>query len=252
MNVLPVLLFLYGTLIRGRQCWDGFRKQALHNWRPMVRLALPGFLMVEAELFAFEVLVLLTAYISTEHLAASSIVSSIVLVLWLIPYSMSMATGTRIAMLIGEMKPKSAITTAKVSSAITFATGTLSAIILIALRDRLARLFTNDVHVIDLASGALPICALYQPFDAIASNCHGILRGLGRQKIGGLAGILCWYLLGIPVSIGTGFGLGWDLCGLWFGVALAVASLAAVEGLAIYFTSWEKMVEHARNRNLMG
>ena len=218
----------------------------------MVQLALPGFLMVEAELFAFEVLTLLAAYISTNHLAASSIVSNIVLVLWLIPYSMSMATGTRIAMLIGEMKPKSAITTAKSSSVIALAIGTLSAIFLIALRDRLARLFISDTDVVDLVAGALPICALYQPFDAVGSNCHGILRGLGRQKIGGLVGILCWYLLGIPVSVGTGFGLGWELHGLWFGVALALGSVAAVEGLAIYSTSWEKSVEHAKERSLMG
>lgn len=250
MNLLPLLLLLYGTLIRGQQCWGGFSKQALHNWRPMVQLALPGFLMVEAEVFAFEVLTLLAAYISTKHLAASSIISNIVLVLFLVPYSMSMATGTRIAMLIGEMKPKSAKTTAKTSSVIAFAIGTLSGIFLIALRDHLARLFTSDADVIDLTTGALPLCALYQPFDAVASNCHGILRGLGRQKIGGLVGILCWYLLGMPVAVGTGFGLGWELRGLWFGVALGLASVAAIEGLAICLTSWEKVVEKGKERNL--
>ena len=252
MNLLPLLLFLYCSCVRGRQCWGGLSKQALRNWRPMIQLALPGFLMVEAELLAFEILTLLAAYISTKHLAVSSIISNIVLVLWLIPYSMSMATGTRIAILIGEMRPKSAETTAKVSSVLAFAIGTLSAIFLAALRNQLASLFTNDTDVADLAADILPICALYQPFDAVGSNCHGVLRGLGRQKIGGFVGMLCWYLLGIPVAVGTGFGLGWELRGLWFGVALALVSVSVIEGLAIYHTSFEKMVEDAKTRTLMG
>ena len=252
MNVLPLLLCAYVSLVQGGQCWGGLNKQALHRWKPMVELALSGFLMVEAELFAFEILTLLASYISTKHLAASSIVSNIVLVLWLIPYSMSMATGTRVATLIGEMRPESAIVTAKTSTVVAFVIGTLSAVILAAFRSQLAKTFTQDTDLVTLVAEVLPICALYQPFDAIGSNCHGILRGQGRQKVGGLVGILCWYLLGIPVAVGTGFGLGWGLRGLWFGVAIALGSVATIEGLAIYHTSWGAVVERAKERTQMG
>jgi len=43
---------------------------ALHNWLPMIRLALPGLLMVEAECLAFEILTLAASYFGTSHLAA--------------------------------------------------------------------------------------------------------------------------------------------------------------------------------------
>lgn len=251
MNLLPLLLCGYAALVRGRKCWGGFSKKALHGWRPMVQLAVSGFVMIEAELFAFEILTLLASYFSTKHLAASSIVSNIVLVLWVIPYSMSMATGTRIAMLIGEIKPKSAIMTTKTCSIMALAAGSISAVVLGTCRSQLAKLFTEDADVIALVAAVLPICALYQPLDALGQNCHGILRGLGRQKIGGLVGLLCWYGLGIPLAIGTGFGLGWELSGLWFGVAVALGTVPAIEGLAIYYTNWEKVIERAKQRNTM-
>ena len=42
-------------------CWGGFTRKAFSNWAPMLRLALPGMVMVEAQYFAFEVLTMATA-----------------------------------------------------------------------------------------------------------------------------------------------------------------------------------------------
>lgn len=52
--------------------------------------------------------------------------------------------------------------------------------------------------------------------------CNGLLRGLGRQNIGGWANLVFYYLIGLPISFGTAFGLGWELGGLWTGVAIAL------------------------------
>ena len=133
--------------------------------------------MVKAELFAFEILTLLASYISIKHLAASSVVSNIVLVLWLIPYLMLIATSMRVATLIGEIRPESAIITAKTSSVVAFAISILSTIILAAFRSQLAKIFTRDIDLVTLVAEVLPICALYQPFDAVGSNYYSILRG---------------------------------------------------------------------------
>jgi MATE family multidrug resistance protein len=72
-NLLPLLLFLYVYFVDGKQCWNGFTTKAFHNWSPMIKLALPGLLMVEAEFLAFEILTLAASYFSTTHLAAQSI-----------------------------------------------------------------------------------------------------------------------------------------------------------------------------------
>jgi multidrug resistance protein, MATE family len=48
--------------------------------------------------------------------------------------------------------------------------------------------------------------------------------------------------------MGTAFGLGWGLWGLWVGVAIALGLVAAIEALVLATISWERCVEEARGR----
>lgn len=47
----------------------------------------------------------------------------------------------------------------------------------------------------------------------------------------------------MPISFGTAFGLGWQLEGLWLGVALALGLVAAIEGWFLMRTDWARAVE---------
>ena len=249
INLEAFLLCLYVVLINGHQCWRGFSRQALKTWGPMIRLALPGLIMVQAELFGFELLTLLSSYFSNTHLAAQSVVSTIALVAWLIPFSISVAAGTRIGNLIGAIKPQSAKIAAAVSLGLACCSGTVLGTLIGSLRYQLPKIFTGDPDVIALAATVLPIVAAYQIFDSLAAICHGILRGLGRQKIGGIVGLVSWYVVGMPISLATGFGLGWELHGMWFGTAIALVLSTTVEALVIWKTSWQKVIEQAVKRN---
>jgi MATE family multidrug resistance protein len=100
--------------------------------------------------------------------------------------------------------------------------GIFNVILLSALRNYIPQLFTNDQDVIDLVAQVLPICAAFQLFDALAANCNGLLRGLGQQHIGGYVNLFCYYVIAMPISFWTAFGLHWDLEGLWSGVAIAL------------------------------
>lgn len=100
-NLLPIFLFLYVRFVNGRQCWGGFSRRAFSNWWIMIRLALPGMIMVEAEWLAFEILTLMASRFGPEYLAAQSVVTTITTLSYEIPFPMSIAASTRIANLIG-------------------------------------------------------------------------------------------------------------------------------------------------------
>ncbi|PQE10280.1 mate efflux family protein [Rutstroemia sp. NJR-2017a WRK4] len=251
-NLLPLLLFLYVRFIDGADCWDGFTRRAFHNWGPMIKLALPGLIMVEAEYLAFEVLTLAASYFSVTHLAAQSILSTLTALTFQIPFSISIAASTRVANLIGATLSDAAKTSAKVAIYAACLVGVLNVILLSSLRNFIPQLFTDDHDVILLVSQVLPLCAAFQLFDALSANCSGLLRGLGRQEIGGYVNIFCYYVLAMPISFGTAFGLGWQLQGLWLGVALALGLVAAIEGWFLWRMNWETAVEAAQNRNAAG
>lgn len=44
--LMAILLFGYVRFVAGKECWGGFTKRALVNWTPMIKLAVPGFIML--------------------------------------------------------------------------------------------------------------------------------------------------------------------------------------------------------------
>ncbi|KAL8672778.1 MAG: hypothetical protein Q9168_002772 [Polycauliona sp. 1 TL-2023] len=247
--LLPILLILYVRFIAGRACWPGLTTRAFKNWGPMVKLALPGLLMVEAEVLAFEILTLASSYFGTTHLAAQSILATLSSLTFQIPFPIGIAASTRIANLIGATLADSARKSAQVAFWASTVVGIFNVIWVSSLRGYIPLLFTSDPEVIDLVAKVLPLCAAFQLFDALAACFNGILRGLGRQEVGGYVQLFCYYVIAIPISMGTAFGLGWELYGLWSGVALALGLVAVIEGVFLYRSSWERSVEEAKRRN---
>ncbi|KAJ5097918.1 hypothetical protein N7532_004919 [Penicillium argentinense] len=248
-NLLPLCLFAYIYFAVGSECWCGFTRRAFDNWGPMIRLALPGLIMVEAECLAFEVLTLASSYLGTSELAAQSILSTISSITWQIPFPLSIAGSTRVANLIGATLAGAAKTSAKVTFCGAIIVGLFNMVLLSCLRSYIPMLFSSDPEVIGIVAQVLPLCAAFQLFDAIAAVTNGILRGLGRQEIGGYIQLFCYYAIAMPISMGSTFSLGWGVMGLWTGVALALMLVSGIECVFITHISWERSVEEAMERN---
>lgn len=248
-NLLPLLLYIHIWVFGGFECWGGFSRAAFRNWSPMVKLAIPGLVMVFAEYLAFEVLTLSTSYIGEAQLAAQSILTTITTLTWNIPYPIGVAASTRVANLIGATLSDAGKVAAKVALCIAVGVGLFNSILLVSLRQFIPRLFTSDEEIIEIVAKVLPLCAAFQLFDALTANCNGVLRGIGRQEIGGYINVFCYYAIAMPISFGLGFGLHLELIGLWSGVAIALALVAAIEGFFIFTADWERAVLEAKLRN---
>lgn len=282
--LMPILLFIYVRFFGGgMECWPGFSRKAFVNWGPMVRLALPGLVMVLAEFLAFEILTLASARLSSTALAANTVLQSVSVLTYQLPFPLSIAASTRVANLVGASLPDAAKVTTKVTFVIGTVLGVFNMLLLGGLRNYIPRLYTGEADVIALAAGALPICAAFQLFDSLAAQCNGMLRGLGKQETGGyinlfayyavsrhqqatasvirwqshliflLTDVFCFfYQIALPLSFSLGFGLHWDLIGLWAGPALGLGIVAALEGIYISRISYEKASDEAAKRNAAG
>lgn len=197
-NLMPLLLFTYVRFAPGAMdCWPGFSRKAFNNWGPMIRLALPGLVMVLAEFLAFEILTLSSSWISSTHLAANTVLQSLSVLTYQLPFPVSIAASTRVANLIGAGLPAAARTTAKVTFVVGAVLGVFNMVMLSSLRMYIPRLFTNDDEVAELASRVLPVNAAFQLFDALAAVCNGLLRGLGKQEIGGWVSLIAYYVVSL-------------------------------------------------------
>ncbi|KAF5023285.1 hypothetical protein F66182_4666 [Fusarium sp. NRRL 66182] len=265
-NLLPILLILYVRLFEGYECWKGFSLKAFSNWGefllmrlsktfadqsligPMIRLALPGMIMIEAQFSVLEILTIAAGRFGTAQLAAQGVLVTLTSTSFNIPFPLAIATSTRVANLIGADLSKAARVTAKVAIFAALIVGLFNLTIFTTLRRQLPRVFTEDGQVVDIVSNVILVCAVMQIFDALAAVSHGLLRGIGRQAIGGYANLFSYYVIALPIALGTSFGLGWKLAGLWVGLTAGLAVVSGLEAMYLYVTDWESAVAQAEAR----
>lgn len=121
-----------------------------------------------------------------------------------------------------------------------------------SLRFHLPLLFTNDPEVIAIVAKVLPTLAGVQIFDGLAASAHGLLRGIGRQAIGGPVNLIAYYVISLPISLAMAFWLDWKLDGLWVGVAVGLICVAVFEYIYLLRTDWHHASREAARRNQAG
>ncbi|KAH6693746.1 multidrug and toxin extrusion protein 2 [Plectosphaerella plurivora] len=113
-----------------------------------------------------------------------------------------------------------------------------------------AQFLTSEETVVEQVVKVMPMIATFQLFDSVATTLNGVLRGLGKQAIGSVVSIICYYIVAMPISFTAAFGLGWELVGLWTGIAVALSlNSVIVGGYLIYVAPWDQAVLAARERN---
>ena len=79
-----------------------------------------------------------------------------------------------------------------------------------------------------MAATLIPIAGVFQIFDGIQVVAAGVLRGAGDTRAPLVVGVVGFWLIGVPVSIALGFGTGAGPVGLWWGLVVGLAAVAAI------------------------
>ncbi|KAF4585842.1 MATE efflux family protein [Ophiocordyceps camponoti-floridani] len=248
-NLLGLLLILYVRFVDGSTCWGGLDHRAFSNWCIMIRLALPSMIMVEAEWFAFHAVTLFAGRFGTDYLAAQSVLMTLMTISFQLPFPLSIGASTRVANLIGGRRTEAAKMAAQVTFITAAVIGVANVTIFILLRSRLPLLFTKDEQVIAIVARTSPFVAVAQLFDSLGTGANGLLRGVGRQTVGGMAGLFAYYVVSLPVSLALAFGADWKLAGMWTGLAIGLSIVTVIEYSYLLRADWDKAASEAAKRN---
>jgi MATE family multidrug resistance protein len=88
--------------------------------------------------------------------------------------------------------------------------------------------YTADAEVVALAITVLPIAASFQVFDGTQAVAGGVLRGVGDIRVPALVNAVGYYAIGLPLAYVLGIRGGLGLAGLWWGIAVGLAVVAAL------------------------
>lgn len=250
--LMALLLFLFVAFVDGRKCWGGFSTRVFQRWGVMIRLAIPGVIMVEAEFLAFEILTLASSRLGTATLAAQSVVATTSSLLYQIPFAVGIAASTRIANFVGASLPESAKAATYVSLVVSILISIFDCSVCYYFRYSIGSAFSNDEDVIEMVAKVIPVIMLCHFFDVPGAILNGVLRGIGRQRIGGYLNLFLYYVIAVPLSFYLAFSLDLGLSGLWLGILFALVTLAVVETIYIfYFCDWLEIIQEAEARQLL-
>ncbi|KAM5341479.1 hypothetical protein ACJ41O_014510 [Fusarium nematophilum] len=253
-NLRPVLLLLYVVVLgkKSHRCWGGWDPKAafgVHEWGPMVRLSVASTAVNAAEWLAFEILMVSTSYIGTRHLAAQTVLNTLSIVTWHIPFSISVAVTTRVGQLVGAGALKAARRASALYAIVFLLVGVFDGAFLFLLRRPLGNLFSEDAAVRELAARSMLAVAVFQIIDAVICGTNGVLRGLAKQSVAAWVVLAVNYLAAVPFAIWLELGSpDLKLDGLWIGLGSGMVVIAVTECAYMKWIDWKDCVVEVRER----
>ena len=91
---------------------------------------------------------------------------------------------------------------------------------------QLAGLMGAPPEVIPMVVPLFLVAAVFQLSDGVQGVGAGVLRGAGETRFTFVANLVGHYVVGLPVTLLLGFGLGWGVVGIWWGLCLGLTTVA--------------------------
>jgi len=194
----------------------------------MFRLGLPIGIQTALEFTAFGAVGLMMGRLGTIPVAAHQVAINLASLTFMVPLGVGQAAAVLVGHAIGAADQSGARRAARASVVYGVGFMALTSMVFLLIPTQLAELYTNDVATIALAAALLPVAGVFQLFDGTQAVTAGILRGAGDTRVPMLINLGGFWLFGIPLSLLLGFRTSMGPVGLWWGLAAALAIVAAI------------------------
>jgi len=193
----------------------------------MLRLGAPIGVQFLLEFGAFAVIGVLMGRLGSNELAGHQIALNLASLTFMVPLGVSAAAAVRVGNAVGarDMPAARRAAAAPLACGVLFMSAT--AALFLAAPGPLARLYTTDPGAFEFAALLIPLAGVFQVFDGLQVVSTGILRGSGDTRTPMLINVLGFWLIGMPVSLVLGYTMGAGPLGLWWGLVVALAVVAA-------------------------
>lgn len=204
---------------------------------PLLAVGLPIGIAVFAEASIFSVIALLIGSLGATVVAGHQIALNFSSMVFMIPYSLAMATTVRVGQALGRRDPHEARFAASTAMFLALAIACCSAALMLPLREAIARLYTSDPQVVALAAGLIVYSALFQLSDALQVTAAGALRGYQDTRVTMLITLFAYWGIGLPLGYALGLsdwlGAPSGPSGLWQGLVAGLTCAALLLGLRL-------------------
>lgn len=224
-SVSSVLLACW-MLMRSPRAAAADRTEVAAIERKLLRLGLPIGMQLGAEVGIFSLVALLMGRIGGRAAAAHQIAINLASFSFMGALGIAQATGVRVGTAIGEGSTERARRSGAVGIALGITAMAFWALLFAFAPSLLARAFTPEQPVIEVASTLIRIAALFQLADGAQVVAAGALRGAADTRWPLVLNILVHWGFGLPVGWFLAFHLAYGAAGLWLGLTSGLVVIA--------------------------
>ena len=226
MFIATLCYTIYAKKLTKYHLYTHFYKPNASDIKECLKLGLPIAMTILFEVSLFALVAILLAPFGATMVAAHQVALNFSALMFMLPLSIGMATSIRIGHLLGEARPEQAKLASFCALTIGLTIAVFTASLTVFGREYIARLYSIDAAVIELASGLLLLAAMFQFSDAIQVISATALRGykdtaamfylsfisywVVGMTIGCVLGLTDWI---VPRMAAAGFWIGF-ICGL--------------------------------------
>ncbi|CEL63100.1 putative transporter C323,07c OS=Schizosaccharomyces pombe (strain 972 / ATCC 24843) GN=SPAC323.07c PE=1 SV=1 [Rhizoctonia solani AG-1 IB] len=247
-DLMALAYIIHAYFINSPEAWHPLNHLCLQELGKLFRLGLSSTGQIASEWWCWEIVALAASQLGPISLAAQSVLLTSANVVFMAPFSVSLATSIRVGNALGSGQARKAKLAAETAIGLSVVIAMLISATYMIFRKNWGYMFNNDQEVVDLVAHVIPFLACSQLFDCGTNIMDGILRARGKLAFGAIVNILSYYVFGIPVGISLAFWAGFGLAGLWMGLAAAMFCSATVSIAAVCVTDWDREVAKTRAR----
>ena len=232
---LPLILLLLGRdvlwpLLRVR---DPRLFELAPLWR-MVRIGAPVGVQYLLEVGVFNAVALLMGVQATATLAAHQVAINLASFTFMLPLGIGAAAAVLVGQAIGRDDPGAARRAAAAALTAGLVVSSATTVLFLAIPAQLAAAYVREPGVVALAAALIPLAGVFQLVDGIQAVAGGALRGAADTRAAMVANILGFWMVGLPVGLTLAFRAGMGPRGLWWGLVIGLAAVAAVLVVRLY------------------
>ncbi|CAN0912629.1 Protein DETOXIFICATION 40 [Linum grandiflorum] len=235
---------------RCKETWTGFSVKAFSKLGVFLKLSAASAVMLCLEIWYYQILVLIAGLLRNAEIALASLAICTTISGWVFMVSVGFnaAVSVRVSNEIGAGHPRSASFAVWTSTISSFIIATVSAVVVLSLRDVVSYAFTGGTTVAVAVSELCPFLATSILLNGVQPVLSGVAVGCGWQAFVAYVNIGCYYVIGLPLGCILGFKFHMGVKGLWTGMIGGTLMQTLILLWVTYRTDWNAEVRKAKNR----
>jgi len=218
--------------------------QRLFFLKEIFRVGLPSGFQYMFEVGAFAASAIIIGWFGKYELAAHQVAINIASITYMIATGISAGGSIAVGDALGRKHKSDLIRSGRTALIMGTVFMGICGLVFALFNKQIIGIYTNDVHVVEMAANLLLIAALFQLSDGIQCVSLGVLRGIADTKVPTIVTVIAYWVVGIPIGLAMAEYLDLGLYGIWYGLTAGLTFSAVM--LSIRFIKESRAMDFVK------